>query len=423
MSLPVKADIQAQFSEQIQQAEARLKATQKQVNKEKTALHHQLRALEQEVLALRDKTSVARRQADEKTLSLKQLENRLSDWIKQAEFQQNLLDRFLQQQGRSYAELSRLSNAEKIVLVKTYAQEVRGDLQPSWQKNKVILPNGELVPAKTLTIGPVTWFVSENQQVGLAEQADTHFKAQALLPENYAKHVSQLDEQQPGLLPLDTSLGRALVREQTVESPIQHIVKGGIWVVPIVFFAILALFIALVKVVQLGRLPKLLELTPAQSKQLVLGQSDLFDELKGMQQQLLKVARQATSVQAREDQLFIALQSNKTELEKWLNVIAVTAAVAPLLGLLGTVSGMIETFKMMTAFGSSDPEVISGGIAKALITTELGLVVAIPALILNAVLSRWARKYYTQLENFALQLSTPSDASASTSEDKVCGSN
>ena len=59
----------------------------------------------------------------------------------------------------------------------------------------------------------------------------------------------------------------------------------------------------------------------------------------------------------------------------------------------------------MTSFGSSDPEVISGGIAKALVTTELGLIVAIPALILNALLSRKARQYYTELENFALILS------------------
>ena len=99
------------------------------------------------------------------------------------------------------------------------------------------------------------------------------------------------------------------------------------------------------------------------------------------------------------------LQQDRQTLDKWINAVAVTAAVAPLLGLLGTVSGMIETFRMMTSFGSSDPEVISGGIAKALVTTELGLIVAIPALILNALLSRKARQYYTELENFALILS------------------
>jgi len=96
---------------------------------------------------------------------------------------------------------------------------------------------------------------------------------------------------------------------------------------------------------------------------------------------------------------------DKHKLDNYIGAIAITASVAPLLGLLGTVSGMIETFKMMTLFGSGDPEVVSGGIAQALITTELGLVVAIPALVLNALLSRKAKAYYSQLEAFALQLS------------------
>ena len=82
---------------------------------------------------------------------------------------------------------------------------------------------------------------------------------------------------------------------------------------------------------------------------------------------------------------------------------------------------MIETFRMMTAFGSSDPEVISGGIAKALVTTELGLVVAIPALILNAVLSRKARHYYEELESFALVLSNDEPDVAEKSDQKSDG--
>jgi len=72
---------------------------------------------------------------------------------------------------------------------------------------------------------------------------------------------------------------------------------------------------------------------------------------------------------------------------------------------------------MMTLFGSGDPEVVSGGIAQALVTTELGLVVAIPALILNAILSRRAKTYYNELENFAVLISKydEQDVSASVS--------
>ena len=124
-----------------------------------------------------------------------------------------------------------------------------------------------------------------------------------------------------------------------------------------------------------------------------------------MQATLFQLSVDSNIGQIRDDQLFNQLMHNKHKLDNYIGAIAITASVAPLLGLLGTVSGMIETFKMMTLFGSGDPEVVSGGIAQALITTELGLVVAIPALVLNALLSRKAKAYYTQLEAFALQLS------------------
>jgi biopolymer transport protein ExbB len=77
---------------------------------------------------------------------------------------------------------------------------------------------------------------------------------------------------------------------------------------------------------------------------------------------------------------------------------------------------MIETFKMMTLFGSGDPEVVSGGIAQALVTTELGLVVAIPALILNALLSRRAKTYYNELESFAVLISKSDELNAAGTE-------
>ncbi|WP_017444898.1 MotA/TolQ/ExbB proton channel family protein [Gayadomonas joobiniege] len=401
----VNATIEADFTQKIEHAEKRLQVTQAEISAEKAKLADELRKLEQKVLGLREQTSVARRQADEKTLSLQQLENRLTDWVKQAEFQQNLLDRFLQRQGFSYEQLSVLQNAEKIAAVKNYAEQAGYFLRPNWQPNKVILPTGQLVNAQTLSIGPITWFVGPQTQVGLADQTEQGFQAQALLPDELADTVIDLQTKGSGHLPVDASLGRAFTRQQSDESTIEHLVKGGIWVVPIVFFACLAVLIGLFKVIQMSRLAKFVDLTPAQTEQLLHMKSDVYNQIKGMQQKLVEVANSVSNQQAREDHLFIQLQKDKTHLEKWLNVIAVTAAVAPLLGLLGTVSGMIETFKMMTAFGSSDPEVISGGIAKALITTELGLVVAIPALILNAVLSRWARKYYSQLESFAIQLS------------------
>jgi biopolymer transport protein ExbB len=69
------------------------------------------------------------------------------------------------------------------------------------------------------------------------------------------------------------------------------------------------------------------------------------------------------------------------DLERYLNPLGTIAAITPLLGLLGTVSGMIRAFTAITAQGVGNPTVLAGGIAEALITTAAGLTVAIPSLI------------------------------------------
>ena len=79
------------------------------------------------------------------------------------------------------------------------------------------------------------------------------------------------------------------------------------------------------------------------------------------------------------------------KIERFNDIVKVLAAVAPLLGLLGTVIGMIITFTAITNFGAGDPKLMAGGISVALITTVLGLVAAIPLLLLHAVAASLAR--------------------------------
>jgi biopolymer transport protein ExbB len=71
------------------------------------------------------------------------------------------------------------------------------------------------------------------------------------------------------------------------------------------------------------------------------------------------------------------------ELERFLNPLGTVAAITPLLGLLGTVIGMIQVFAVITSAGVGDPELLAGGISKALITTAAGISVAIPSLIFH----------------------------------------
>ncbi len=85
-------------------------------------------------------------------------------------------------------------------------------------------------------------------------------------------------------------------------------------------------------------------------------------------------------------------------LERFLPTLNVLAAVAPLLGLLGTVTGMINTFQIITVYGTGDPRMMSGGISEALVTTQLGLAVAVPIMILHHILERRVDKIIGDME-------------------------
>jgi biopolymer transport protein ExbB len=85
-------------------------------------------------------------------------------------------------------------------------------------------------------------------------------------------------------------------------------------------------------------------------------------------------------------------------LEAWQGSIKVIAAVAPLLGLLGTVIGMIATFQSITLFGTGDPKLMAGGISQALVTTVLGLSVAIPLVLMHSVVASRSRALTELLE-------------------------
>ena len=97
-----------------------------------------------------------------------------------------------------------------------------------------------------------------------------------------------------------------------------------------------------------------------------------------------KIAQDVETLSLKLDE---AILRETPSIERGLITLAILAAVTPMLGLLGTVSGMIETFQSITLFGTGDPKLMSGGISQALVTTELGLAVAIPILLIHSALS------------------------------------
>jgi len=111
-----------------------------------------------------------------------------------------------------------------------------------------------------------------------------------------------------------------------------------------------------------------------------------------------------------EDIVAESILHESTVLNRFGAIIMVIAAVTPLLGLLGTVTGMISTFDIITEFGTGDPKLLSGGISVALVTTQLGLVVAIPALVLGNLLSGWSNRIKDDMEKAALNIINIYDA-------------
>lgn len=92
------------------------------------------------------------------------------------------------------------------------------------------------------------------------------------------------------------------------------------------------------------------------------------------------------------------------QLEKHLNTLAVLAAAAPLMGLLGTVTGMIRMFEAITKFGTGDPKLLAGGISEALITTEVGLSIAIPLLLIHNFLRNRRNRIQSDMEMYAVRI-------------------
>lgn len=397
--------VEQSLLQKISRAESELSKVGSQVAKQRGNFSKQLASLEQELVTLEKKAVSARKIADEQNLNLTQLQERLESWQNQNSYQQNLLQQFLRL--HSPAEANARANSavvpieQKLNQVADITEQVESWFEPSFSTTELVLESGQIAKAELISFGPTHWMLANNQAYR-GEVVNGEWVVQHQLSQPINEALINLQQGQPATLSFDPSFSKLTQVPQ--EGLIDHVYKGGVWIMPILAFALVALLIAIARGVTLWSLPKVHLYSPSSLIELIQGNTEP-NALGKMQMALLNIAKQSRTDLERDDQLFQQLQQDKVTLEKRLTAIAITASVAPLLGLLGTVSGMIETFRMMTIFGSGDPEVVSGGIAQALITTEMGLVVAIPALVIHAILSRRAKAYYSQLENFALMLS------------------
>jgi len=179
--------------------------------------------------------------------------------------------------------------------------------------------------------------------------------------------------------------------------------------VPILGLALAALMVALFKWIQLSRLSspsdeEISVMLKAVAQKDPATAAEVAESINGPAGEMLGAGIEhiAEPRDLVEEVMFEKVLSAKLKLENLLPFVAITASAAPLLGLLGTVTGIINTFKLITVFGSGDVKSLSGGISEALVTTMWGLIVAIPALLLHAFLSRKARGMIDQMEKCAV---------------------
>ncbi len=401
-------EVESALLTDIQNAQRALAATQDSISRERGTLAQQLNAAQNRVLDLRQRTVAARRAADEETLSLEQIETRLAAWQEQGLFQSRLLAGFLGRNGLRPAAGAGIDMQADLAVFADYVAGQQARLYPQWQEAALVLPDGQLTDASQLVLGPVRWYTHEGT-AGLVSSENGRHTASLVLADEVAAGILALQQQRSGVITFDPTLTRALQLVQDDETLLQHLQKGGIWVVPILLFALFATTTACLKGLALYRLPPLL---PALAERMDRALREGGGAVQALQQQtqgaqalLLGIALAAQTASQRDDRLHAALLEQRNRLERWLGAIAITAAVSPLLGLLGTVSGMIATFRLMTLFGAGDASAVSAGISEALVTTELGLVVAIPALLAHALMSRRVKSYFSALENDAVHLS------------------
>jgi biopolymer transport protein ExbB len=272
--------------------------------------------------------------------------------------------------------------------------------------------NGVVKKGAFVLSGPAAVFRSEDGSlVGVVEQRLGSLEptvAPFASPEDAAA-AAALVEKGDGLLPFDPTQGDARKIETTKETLIEHAKKGGPVMYPIVGLAAAAFLVAFFKWISmmLVRTPskrRLCALIEAVARKDREGAIVAAKAVEGPVGRMLSAGAEHLDrpTELIEEVMYEHVLATRLRLQKMLPFIAITSSSAPLLGLLGTVTGIMNTFSLMTVFGTGDVKTLSSGISEALITTEFGLYVAIPSLLLHAFLSRKAKRMTDEMEKAAV---------------------
>ncbi len=262
-------------------------------------------------------------------------------------------------------------------------------------------------------LGPATYFASEDGEVAGLVVSRIGSSLPVLFPNLEPPSIGPITTLVNGGkadCPIDVTGGDALRVAARRTGLGEHLLAGGLVMVPLLLIGAAALVLTAWKLLALRSVR-----TPARG--LV---EDVVDHLDhGRLDEARARATQAgkpfdiilaAGIDSRraprehlEELMHERVLSTLPGLDRHLGMLAVLGGVAPLLGLLGTVTGMIHTFEMVTVFGTGDARLLSGGISEALITTEIGLIIAVPVLLIHAYLSRRVKTLVSGLEQTAVR--------------------
>lgn len=257
---------------------------------------------------------------------------------------------------------------------------------------------GEKLVGKTFRVGGFSYFVGSSTAGFLAESG-------ALYGESRAKEIADFAGRRAGTLPADVSGGALFDAESKSRTFAEDVAVGGVLMYPILFFGLISLAVFLWKTASFARLrraPKnavstvlsALEERGAEAAARRMGYP-YADMLSAM------LESRNSPISQLEEIAYEHMLSVGGRLHWGLSVLSVSATVAPLFGLLGTVTGIIKTFADLSAQGLGNARLLGAGIGEALITTEYGLIVAIPAFVAHAFLTRRARAVLADMEKLA----------------------
>jgi biopolymer transport protein ExbB len=417
--------------QRLERSLAELDKIQEEVNSERPVLGARLDDVESEALRLRDEASNVARTKAVFDVEVSQLENEKQSVIDNNNYiQSTLLNEYIRRleltidpsEIPTYDEQIREALAfmeteeevddsvifeQQLAIVKMALDRVERVLGGDTFEGPAII-DGTLKEGTFALLGPVSYFTSTEGQTGVTNGMIEN-RANIYVLEDYLAGISQTTQTGSGTIPVDTTDGEALEGITHTITLMEEWALGGFVMYPILGLFSLAILIALFKTIELFRV----KAANAKDIDVILDhlRNDKSDaalahakSVGGPAGQMLcsAVENAGEDREVIEEILYETIIKTQPKLERFLPFIAVVAATAPLLGLLGTVTGMIKTFKLITIVGTGDARNLSSGISEALITTKWGLIVAIPTLIMHALLNRKAKGVVGSMEQSAV---------------------